>query len=57
MLILIFRSLLGIVTGLNNGVESWLERGSSNEETIDVLHSNELGGVGVGNGSTVKNSN
>jgi hypothetical protein len=48
---------LGIVTGLNNGVESWLERGSSNEETIDVLHSNELGGVGVGNGSTVKNSN
>jgi hypothetical protein len=37
--------------------ESWLEGSSSNKESIDVLHGNELSSVSISDGSTVKNSN
>ena len=50
-------SLLSSIAGSNNIGESWLEGSSSDKETIDVLHSNELGGVGIGDGSSVKDSN
>ena len=41
----------------NCGVEGWLEGGSSNEESVNILLGDKVGGVGVRNRSTVKNSN
>jgi hypothetical protein len=45
-----------VLAGLDNLVEGGLERGTTDEETVDVLHPDEFISVGIADGTTVKNS-
>jgi len=37
------------IASLNDGVEGWLEGGTTNEESVDILLGNKFCGVGIGN--------
>jgi len=47
---------LSIVTSADDDIEGWLERGTSNEETINIFLSNEFSGICISDRSTIKNS-
>ena len=40
-------SQLSIVASLNDGVESWLKRSTSDKEAVDVLHLDKISSIGI----------